>query len=75
MERNTRTIAEKLQIGDRFYKANDKQKTVCQMVEGGEKKTEYRNSKLWYLPPNTPPQYPKAIDKNTEVIFLRHTNN
>ncbi|UOE48010.1 hypothetical protein MTO98_26725 [Mucilaginibacter sp. SMC90] len=74
MERNTRTTAEKLRVGDRFYKASDKAKTVNQMVEREPKQTQYRTYKLWYLPPNTSPKYPKAIDKNTEVIFLRHTD-
>ena len=73
MERGTKTTAAALQVGDRFYKAVDKTKTVLQMVEHTAKSTKYQTYSLWYLPPNTDAKYPKAIKGDTEVIFLRHT--
>lgn len=65
MERNTKTIAGKLQPGDRFYKANDKKKIVWEVREMGAMVTigDANISRL---------SYPEKIRTETEVIFLRH---
>ncbi len=72
MERNTSTIAKKLITGDRFYKANDRKKTVLQMVEHETKKTYFRTYRYWYM--SDTDRFPQPINPDTAVIFLRHTN-
>jgi len=73
MERGTRTNAKALAIGDRFYKATDAKKNVLQMVEHKPKVTKHRTYTLWCLPDGRDPRYPDAINSETEVVFLRHT--
>ena len=70
MERNTLTFAKNLQIGDRFYKATDRQKTVLQMIPGETKVTFYTTYDLWCR--SDTDHRPKAIKSDTQVIFLRH---
>jgi len=70
MERNTQTTVYHLQIGDRFYKVNDKKKWVYEMVEGEVKQTHFQTYKHFALKDGE--RYPDAIKSITEVIFLRH---
>lgn len=81
MERNTVTNIARLQIGDRFYKANDKHKIVFEKVEHETKKTAYQTYKHWAveakycrgtLTADQIEMYAKPINSATEVIFLRH---
>jgi hypothetical protein len=73
MERNTTTTASELQIGDRFYKCNDKHKTVLQMVEHESKVTKYQTYKHWCKPDGA--KFPDAIKGDTMVVFLRNVND
>lgn len=81
MERNDKTTAGMLKIGDRFYKAKDKQKRAYEMVEGDAVVTQYRTYKLFCVPASImdakliPAErkltQAEAILSNTEVFFLR----
>lgn len=84
MERNQRTTAERLKVGDRFYKLKDKKKQSLQIVEHHSKQTKYRTYSLFCCPSLAidnklmsdvlkKSQY-SPILKDTEVVFLRHVN-
>jgi hypothetical protein len=70
MERNTKTTMYHLQIGDRFYKVNDKKKIVYTKVESETKRTHFQTYKHFALKDGE--RFPDAIKSTTEVIFLRH---
>ncbi len=70
MERNTQTTIKQLQVGDRFYKANDKKKTVYTVVEAEVKKTHFQTYKHQALKDGE--QHPEYFKADTLVIFLRH---
>lgn len=75
MQRNQATIAFELVPGDRFYKLNDKTKTVYQMVAYKTKTTKYTTYNYWcQKPDNIGSRYPNitAIKPKTEVVFLHH---
>lgn len=80
MERNTITTMRELKIGDRFYKAADKKKTVYERVEHETTKTKYQTYQYWdlegslLLKATNLERYAKAITGSTEVVFLRHKN-
>jgi hypothetical protein len=71
MDRLTVTKAATLQMGDRFYKAADKSKTVLIKVAGEtyQKKTNAHFCK------KDGERFPQAINRDTMVVFLRHSNN
>lgn len=84
MERNTKTTVYNLQIGDRFYKCNDKKKTILEKVEHSIKQTHFQTYRHWSMEAKymgrviTAEQiekYAKPIKSDTEVIFLRHKND
>ena len=81
MERNTLTAADKLQVGDRFYKQNDKHKKVLVIVDHKAKQTHWQTYKHWCIPASiydiarkqeVIDRYATPIKKDTAVIFLRH---
>jgi len=71
MERNTKTTLGALQLGDRFYKAGDKNKRVWEVNE------KFINATIAHNP-NFLPQYrfqsATRIVNTTPVIFLRHND-
>jgi hypothetical protein len=73
MERNTKTAIYNLQIGDRFFKLNDKKKEVWEKVGHHIKQTKYQTysnfAKRDYE------RFASAFKSDTEVIFLRHKSN
>lgn len=69
MERNTLTTIDKLQVGDRFYKANDKKKEVWEVVEHETKQTHFQTYRFWAT--NGKLKYPEPVKKNTVLVFLR----
>lgn len=72
MERNTQTTVKQLREGDRFYKVKDRNKKVLQMVPGKQVKT-YFQTYNYFCKADTE-RHSQAINPNTQVIFLRHTN-
>ena len=78
MERNTITTMRELQIGDRFYKASNKKKTVYERVEHETTKTKYQTYQYWavegcfQLTTTSIERFAKAFTGSTEVVFLRH---
>ena len=60
MERNTKTTVGALQIGDRFYKCNDKKKLVCEKVESEIKKTHFQTYKHFVKMPGQYFPVPKS---------------
>lgn len=75
MQRNQTTTVKSLALGDRFYKLNDKAKTVYQMVSYKTKTTKYVTYNYWcQKPDNIGSRYPtiNAIKPETQVIYL-HT--
>lgn len=85
MKRNELTTVMQLVIGDRFYKAADKAKAVWVMVEGEKKATAYQTYKYFACPAMVI-DHPglkqaqkersyKALNKDTQVVFLRHTED
>lgn len=82
MERNTKTTIYHLQIGDRFYKCNDKSKTIYEKVQQEAKQTYYQTYRHFGIcaafadDTRISEQAKKAAFKSfksdTEVIFLRH---
>lgn len=70
-----------LKPGDRFYKLSDNKKTVFQKVEHDAKQTNFQTYKHWAidakyckgeLTKDQIDMFAKPINKDTEVIFLRH---
>lgn len=77
MQRNQTTTANLLKLGDRFYKLNDKTKTVYQMVTYKAKTTKYTTYNYWcQKPDNMGSRYPniQAIKPETAVVFLHHVS-
>ena len=71
MKPKTATTARNLQIGDRFYKAKDRDKKVLEMVPHDTKKTYFQTYKFWCQ--GDYDKHPTPINGDTPVIFLRHT--
>lgn len=80
MERNTKTTIYHLTIGDRFYKCNDKSKTVFEKVEIPQTESQL-TYKHWCIEAKyfsrvmtsaLIEKLAKSIRYDTEVIFLRH---
>lgn len=72
MERNTQTTVRTLEIGDRFYKATDKKKTVLEMIKHDPKTTKHQTYNYWCK--GDTDRHPQAIQGGTLVIFLRNKN-
>lgn len=82
MNRNELTSVELLKTGDRFYKASDKNKLVFVIVEGERKQTHFRTYKYFACPASIVDHQGlkqvqkersyKAVNKDTQVVFLRH---
>lgn len=82
MKRNDLVTVVELKIGDRFYKATDKKKTVFEMVVGEKKQNHFRTYKYFCCEADLIERNPimkdrsyKAINKDTQVVFLRHQEN
>lgn len=73
MERNTVTTIDKLQFGDRFYKANDNKKTVFEKVEHKTLQTNFQTYRFWAFNTTLPSrlQCPEALKRETSIVFLR----
>lgn len=74
MERNTKTILDDLQVGDRFYKSGDNAKTVYEVIEKtltkivcAEPAKLPQAKQVWQLQ--------KRFLPRTDIIFLWHTVN
>ena len=81
MNRNTVTMISELKIGDRFYKAGDKNKTVFQKVDHKSKRTQWQTYTQFAieakilgrdLNQSKIEEHAKAFKRDTSVIFLRH---
>lgn len=72
MERNTLTTIDKLNVGDRFYKVKDKNKTVWEKVAHEIKQTNYQTYSQFATKGKDPHTY--AFRKDAQVIFLRSKN-
>lgn len=69
MERNTTTTISHLQIGDRFYKISDRNKSVWTKVEGKVVITKYQTYKHWAIKDGE--RHADMFKSDTAVIFLR----
>ena len=72
MERNTTTTASELKIGDRFYKLNDKHKTVLEVVPHESTLTKY-HAYCWCKVEGS--RFTVPIKGDTMVVFLRNKND
>lgn len=72
MERNTLTTVKKLTIGDRFYKAGDKNKTLHTVVESTPLKTFFTTYKYFAIRDSD--KLKVAFKPDTQVIFIRNIN-
>lgn len=70
MERNTITTIDKLEIGDRFYKLNDKKKVCWTVVEAEKKTTYFRTYRFFAMKDGE--NFPTPTNKDTQLVFLRH---
>lgn len=70
MKRFEVTTAGALQIGDTFYKAADKAKTVFERIDGEAKKTQYVTYGVTARKHGS--KFPEPMKSNTKVVFLRH---
>lgn len=80
MNRNEVTTAASLEVGDRFYFANDKNKMVWQTVEHEKKVTNYQTYNQWCIPASVMDgrgtdtykmAYVKPLRSATKIVFLR----
>lgn len=74
MKRNEITAIKNLQVGDVFYKHNDKSKTVFELVEGKPIATQYQTYSFFGLKRGTK-KYPDVFKSDTVVVYLRNINN
>lgn len=79
MEPRTLTTISQLKPGDRFYRAKDKHKKVFQLIDHEPHRTSWRTYKFWCMPADiidrpvtSKDAYAQAINKDSEVVFLRH---
>lgn len=83
MERKTKTTVDQLQNGDRFYKANDKNKDVYEKLSThplGSRKPSCLCLLACIADNQTQPwpyrlRFAASLKSDTEVIFLRHKTN
>ena len=84
MKRNELTTAERLKIGDRFYKLADKQKKVFEKVDCDVKTTQYRTYKHFCIEASIlessthwshKKRYVVGISSDTQVVYLRSNSN
>jgi hypothetical protein len=83
MNRNNVTTVDKLVIGDRFYRCNDKHKEVLELVEMPAKRTYYRTYRHFFITASTLEnirndaerikRMAKPINGTTAVVFLRNS--
>lgn len=71
MERNTMTTVDKLRIGDRFYRASDKNKTMWTKVEAPVKKTFFQTYR--HHARKDGDKYAIDVRSDLQVVFMRHT--
>lgn len=81
MQKFEQTIAGRLKVGDRFYKATDKKKTVYEIVEGEVKNTHWRTYRMFccpavamdneYMDARLKAYQNKPIQSDTKVVYLR----
>lgn len=72
MKKFTVISVNRLVIGDRFYKVNDKKKKVLELVQGEVLITKFRVYGFFYKTDND--NTPKPIVGSTKVVFLRHND-
>lgn len=72
MERFTQTEVKNLQPGDRFFKLNDKNKIVHEIIEEKAKVTHFQTYKVFAKRDNQ--MFASPMKSNTVVVFLRHGN-
>lgn len=82
MERNSVTTISKLKLGDRFYKAGDKNKKVLEKFDHAVKQTRFQTYSHFAVPASVIDtlkpghevlsSYIMAMKSDTELIFLRH---
>ena len=70
MERNTITTIDKLEFGDRFYKASDKTRKVYTKVPVRPLKNKYRT--LQYGALKDGEKFPNHMTVEIQLVFLRH---
>ncbi len=73
LNKNQTVSASELAVGDRFYIAKDKTKTVHQIIEHPPRKTKHRIDNIWYKT-HEHDKYPVALLPKTLCIYLRSTN-
>lgn len=82
MKKNERTTVDNLQVGDRFYFQNDKNKVVWELISHDEKTTKYRTYRHFCLlgtyadrvqDPVMRKNNSKGIMPTTQVVYLRST--
>lgn len=81
MNRNDVTTVDKLVIGDRFYRSNDKNKEVLELVEMPAKRTYYRTYRYFFITAASADKIrhnadligriAKPINGTTSIVFLR----
>lgn len=80
MKKNTMTTVANLQIGDRFYFQNDKNKVVWELVQHEKKSTHYRTYHHFCLlgtyadrvtDPVMRKNNSKGLQADTKVVYLR----
>lgn len=80
MNKNTLTTVDKLQIGDRFYFANDRNRVVWEKVQHEIKSTHYRTYHHFCLlgtyadrvsDPVMRKNNSKGLQPETKVVYLR----
>lgn len=70
MKRNEVTAIKNLQVGDVFYKHNDKSKTVFELVPGEVKTTQYQTYSFFGLKRGAM-RFPDTFKGDTVVVYLR----
>lgn len=85
MERNTVTYINKLKVGDRFYRAGDKDRLVLEKVDHKVKRTNYQTYSHWAIPASIADRFRpdgeqlerqislwgRALRAETQVVYLR----
>lgn len=73
MERNTKTTIDKLAIGDRFYKQNDRNKAIHEKIDRAPFKTKHYTYTNWAMKDGE--RHPEKMRHDTAVVFLRNAYN
>lgn len=71
MERNTQTTIDELAIGDRFYRAKDRNRKVLEKIEHKAFVTKHYTYRHWALADGE--RHPEMFKNGTPVVYLRST--